>query len=98
MENTPLTPDQKKAIAKNYTIQACKQLADFVELHKVNKTYLANAIGINQQNISKILSGDRMCRLDTLILIQLGLEALTGAKFERPTFTRQAMAVKRFEK
>lgn len=86
MAKTTLTPGQLKQISRKETSAVCQRLGDFITENKVNKTHLANAVGMKQQNINKVLSGETNCRLDTLILIQLGLEALTGSKFQIPTF------------
>ena len=88
MSKTPLTPEQLTAKAEQHEKEICTRLAEFIFLHKIKKTVLAEVIGINQQNISRILDPNRKNKLHTLLLLQAGLEQITGIQFETPRFTR----------
>lgn len=90
MKETGITPDQIQEIAENRAYDICKALANFMEAHKVTKTDLARSISVKRQNINSMLDPGRKITLHSLLLIQAGLEALTGIPFEAPRFTSPA--------
>lgn len=90
MKDSKITPDQIQAIAENRAHDICKALAHFMETHKVTKTDLAKSISVKRQNIKSMLDPGRKITLHSLLLIQAGLEALTGVPFEAPRFTQDA--------
>lgn len=88
MKKPPLTPEQLNAKAEQKEKDICTALSAFIFTHKIKKTVLAEVMGINQQNISRILDPTRKNKLHTLLLLQAGLEEITGIPFETPRFTR----------
>lgn len=90
MKDSKITPDQIQAVAENRAQEICESLANFMEAHKVTKTDLAKLISVKRQNINSMLDPGRKITLHSLLLIQAGLEALTGIPFEAPRFTSPA--------
>lgn len=87
MKDSKITPDQIQEIAESRAQEICESLAAFMASHKVTKADLAKAIEVKRQNINSMLDPNRKSTLHSLLLIQAGLEALTGVPFEAPRFT-----------
>ena len=87
MKKTPLTPEQLNAKAEVMAKHICTSLSAFIVRNKIKKTELAETIGINQQNMSRILDPKRKTALHTLLLVQAGLEEMTGIMLQCPRFT-----------
>jgi hypothetical protein len=90
MKETGITPDQIQAVAEKRAQEICESLANFMANQKITKADMANAIGVKRQNINSMIDPNRKSTLHSLLLIQAGLEALTGVPFEAPRFTQVA--------
>ncbi len=88
MKKTPLTPEQINAKADAMARKICTSLSAFIFRNKIKKTILAEHMGIDQQNISRILDPARKSRLHTLLVMQAALEEMTGITLQCPRFTQ----------
>ena len=86
MKKEQPTPEISKK-AEERAAQICAVLKSFMIRHDVKKSELANVMGIARQNVSGLLNPKKGTKLYSLLLIQAGLEALTGITFETPQFT-----------
>lgn len=73
--------------AEQRAIQICESLNEFIKVHNVSKTMLAAAMGIKQQNINKLLDQTKKPKLHSILLMQIGLEQVTGIPLQAPTMT-----------
>lgn len=91
MSKAPQTPEQLKRLADVRTAAILFTIQTFIERQKVSKSLLADTIGVKQQQMARFLgAGGSKPRIDTLLLIQAGLEQITGITLRVPQFTSPA--------
>lgn len=82
------TPEIIGKTAETKAQKMCLEITEFITRNKISRTALAETIGVKQQNISRILDPKNKSKLHSFLLIQAGLEEMTGISFETPRITR----------
>lgn len=70
------------------TAKVLSEIREFIERHKLNKSHIANAVGLRPQHINRMTSGQHVPKLDSLLLLIKGVELVFGETFEPVGFVK----------
>lgn len=83
------TPEQKRDSAQVSATKVIAEINSFIDRHEVKLNSLATSIGISGQALGRLLNHTPNPGIVSIFLIIQGLETITGAKFEMPSFVRE---------
>jgi len=86
------TPEQRKETAEKLAKIAISELSEFIKAHGISRSEIAQYTGIGQGNIAPMLSGKRIPKMDTLMLIWVAANEIVKEQgdpgLQRPSFIR----------
>jgi len=94
MTNVTMSEELAKGQAMDQTVKILAEVRHFIESNKLNKSKIAEAVGLRQQHISRMTSGKHIPTLYSLLLLIKGVEIVVGYEFESASFIKSYPALK----
>ena len=70
------------------TAKVLSEIREFIERHKLNKSHIANAVGLRPQHVNRMTSGQHVPKPDSLLLLIKGVELVFGETGEPVSFVK----------